>query len=63
MHDSQRAEPMELIAGKSYLVLGAFAENFGHDFIRVSKQYTCIDLFLPSWCESCITASGFGPFT
>ena len=33
---SQRAEPMELVAGESYLILGAAKEGIGHDIIRVS---------------------------
>ena len=46
-HDSQRAEPMELVAGESYLILGAAKEGNGHDYIRVSsmqyrdQNYSC----------------------
>ena len=44
--DSQRAEPMELVAGESYLILGAAIYAGGIDFIRVSNLYTCVDLFI-----------------
>ena len=34
-HDSQRADPTELVAGESYLIVGAAKEGNGHDYIRV----------------------------
>lgn len=34
-YDSQRADPMELVAGESYLIVGAAKEGSGHDYIRV----------------------------
>ena len=40
-HDSQRADPMELVAGKSYLIVGAAKEGGGHNYIseeRVVKE-------------------------
>ena len=44
--DSQRAEPMELVAGESYLILGAAKHAGTTDYIRVSNLYTCVDLFI-----------------
>ena len=38
-HDSQRADPMELVAGKSYLIVGAAKEGSGHDYIRVRNMH------------------------
>ena len=37
-HESQRADPMELVAGESYLIVGAAKEGNGHDYIRVRSM-------------------------
>ena len=47
-HDSQRADPMELVAGESYLIVGAAKEGNGHDYIRVRSVQlkNCSSLFI-----------------
>ena len=52
--DSQRAEPMELVAGESYLILGAAKHAGTTDYIRVSNLYTCVDLFILTYLHDVI---------